>query len=973
MYANMPNKKRDSYKYPINLIRLILALACLVFLPSCGGEKDSTIAITPTPDNPQALTEAQIRALMAAEDYSPPGTVPTADTDTIAPPGQASNPDGTGYEVGRINIYAKDGVSFDQMKQYIESNGWKLIGHLRGDNSFAVDLQGTISEMAAIDLAGKSPLIFFSKAQSLNNKFGSISNDTYYKDNSKSERNLESINAPNAWKLLEGNNTIINVGVLDSGFKYTHEDVQFSSISTYSGLVDRNKEPFPCIPGVACNHGMLVSGILGATRNNEIGIAGVASNSINLHAYRTDPSNDNNLSRGFISLASQKVRVINYSMWSSKCDQDTKICQSIDKFLDEERISRTTQNEGLEKYIRLTRASAYNIVNKNKDILFVQISGNDGDKTWSGTNIKFTSEYAGLFASGSSIIGASTEIEKEIANTIRNQTLIVGAYSVDESTGAKSIASFTQLPSSTSDIDYPFILAPGVHIQSTLYKYKKDKDNGDIKYDSDETTGTSFAAPHVTGVAALVLKANPLFTPKEVRDIILDSANGEDGLPFNKNKKYSNGNYRYLNSEAAVSLAIDREKCGTVAPPTISNALGNPILFPTTNESVIFTSLVGPRASYSYTGYTWNFSDGSDPIFTGEPKISHTFSKNGSVNVAITPYIRSIKCPTVQTSIIIATDTSPKISSITPLNANLGTTTTFTITGSNLKNGMGFTVEDCDPSNNELPGGTETQRQYQCRFLGSGGTKHGTIKKVPGNNDADNIVYNFDVGVSNLENYLIEMSQSSLNSIGANFSGKYQFISGLNGRPAIKFFGVAEPGMIVIPNRTEIQFSDGATFDMWVRLDGNKGMTGSQQISTSNWVMALLAKATDQDGVAIFTSNTNSSISETGYGWSSWSSFDSSWNGQCQMINPIPGAKIGDWFRVTVTASATEGTSTYFNKKLVHTCPNARPNFSIMNTKNLSVGQFRSFDTNWYTLDGAIQDVRVYKKSLKPAEVSSLQ
>jgi hypothetical protein len=81
--------------------------------------------------------------------------------------------------------------------------------------------------------------------------------------------------------------------------------------------------------------------------------------------------------------------------------------------------------------------------------------------------------------------------------------------------------------------------------------------------------------------------------------------------------------------------------------------------------------------------------------------------------------------------------------SASPLAAEIGKDIIFTITGQNLTTGMGFAVDDCTPSSNELPGGTSTKRQFRCTINGIAGPKNGYLKKPDGT-----VLYTFTVNAS---------------------------------------------------------------------------------------------------------------------------------------------------------------------------------------------------------------------------------
>ncbi|HIK27553.1 MAG: S8 family serine peptidase [Oscillatoriaceae bacterium SKW80] len=73
---------------------------------------------------------------------------------------------------------------------------------------------------------------------------------------------------------------------------------------------------------------------------------------------------------------------------------------------------------------------------------------------------------------------------------------------------------FGEFSSRSGSTRLNYVVAPGVDVPSTIPPRS---------YDSQ--TGTSMAAPHVAGVAALILSANPLLTAAEVVDILTGTAN----------------------------------------------------------------------------------------------------------------------------------------------------------------------------------------------------------------------------------------------------------------------------------------------------------------------------------------------------------------------------------------------------------------------------------------------------------------
>ena len=84
-------------------------------------------------------------------------------------------------------------------------------------------------------------------------------------------------------------------------------------------------------------------------------------------------------------------------------------------------------------------------------------------------------------------------------------------FSVGAVNSSRTIASFSNLAGTNSSMQH--VMAPGVNVYSTLPGNRYGN-----------SSGTSMAAPHVAGVVALMLGANPNLTHAQVRSILTSSA-----------------------------------------------------------------------------------------------------------------------------------------------------------------------------------------------------------------------------------------------------------------------------------------------------------------------------------------------------------------------------------------------------------------------------------------------------------------
>lgn len=91
------------------------------------------------------------------------------------------------------------------------------------------------------------------------------------------------------------------------------------------------------------------------------------------------------------------------------------------------------------------------------------------------------------------------------------------------------------------------LVAPGVDIISTA-----PADSGYYRMSS----GTSYAAPHVSGVVALMLSVNPTLTPAQIREILHDSCTKLSDYTYDGNGWNSEVGYGLLNAENAVKGTV---------------------------------------------------------------------------------------------------------------------------------------------------------------------------------------------------------------------------------------------------------------------------------------------------------------------------------------------------------------------------------------------------------------------------------
>ena len=214
------------------------------------------------------------------------------------------------------------------------------------------------------------------------------------------------------------------------------------------------------VKGPDALHGSHVAGIIGAKRNNNVGINGVADN-VKILTVRLVPDGDErdkDVANAIRYAADNGAKVLNMSFGKSYAYNKQAVDDAI-------------------KYA------------ESKDVLMVHAAGNDSEDNDIEPN--FPMKYY-------------TDVKGDTTG-IANAWITVGATGLYLDN--ELLADFSNYGKKTVDV-----FAPGVHINSTV---------PDSKYKEEQ--GTSMAAPVVAGLAAMIRSYYPNLSAVETKQIIMES------------------------------------------------------------------------------------------------------------------------------------------------------------------------------------------------------------------------------------------------------------------------------------------------------------------------------------------------------------------------------------------------------------------------------------------------------------------
>ena len=400
------------------------------------------------------------------------------------------------YVDNTILLISEPDASYNDVTTLIEDLNGKICGYIDVVNFYQIDLVdknyndliNICSTLNNEDLI-KIAIIDYFEETPVYETSSEVYTDTFY------EYQYDMINLYDAWNLTKNITTDVTIGMIDCPVSLSHSDINVMNSDEYSASTLEN----PLIQSFN-SHGTHVAGIMAASSHGKTpgvypGAPIYSENGIN-----------NSLSYWIAStvnmIVKNNIKAINISMgYNSYIPVSASLgCEFSKQYI-------ISENEFFEAVLKNILASGY-------EFLICISAGNESNTSLYKTNSDYFTygekenlrkwDIFDIFSSEPDYCDSEyqyllTAIDDE---DVRNRIIIVG--SCDEK---KEYSSFA---SAGASVD---IVAPGENIYSTSYQI-----------DYEHMSGTSMAAPFVTGTAAMLFALEDSLSGEEVKEIIINSA-----------------------------------------------------------------------------------------------------------------------------------------------------------------------------------------------------------------------------------------------------------------------------------------------------------------------------------------------------------------------------------------------------------------------------------------------------------------
>lgn len=389
------------------------------------------------------------------------------------------------YVTDELDIYFQPGTNQLTIEQVVQSIGGTFLGSIPALNMYQLE----VPAQSFSDLTGRIEAAETSSSvtSAVHHLFSNY--EATFPNDPGAAAGIDAlnlINLPAAWNITIGSKSV-KVAVIDGEFDLSHPDFD----TNLSGFLLLGSAGL----AVTDPHGTRVASIIGATANNHIGIAGVMWN-VGLYLYgtaivSTPASNDNvAVQSAVVAAVANNVSVINYSAGVTCA---ASVCTIDD-------VAALKSQDGM-----FERLIAY--------------AQTQRDVTW-------------VIAAADHFLPLGLSSPARLSMTLPNVISVGAVYNSGQ------LASFSSYASTT--------YAPGVQVYSDV---PGGSYNGTCDKTECTSSGTSFAAPFVAGVAGLMLSVNPTLRSSIIKGIIQATAKHSGNFDPLSNE------VRVLDAYAAVQAA----------------------------------------------------------------------------------------------------------------------------------------------------------------------------------------------------------------------------------------------------------------------------------------------------------------------------------------------------------------------------------------------------------------------------------
>ena len=411
---------------------------------------------------------------------------------------------------------------------------------------------------------------------------------------------LDLINAEDAWDETNGSSEI-TVAVLDNAIYIDHPDLtNMIDRENSTDLGDGDNDPNPPVANYIWSHGTHSAGLIGAEKDNGIGVASIGSG-VKIMAVKlgTDASDGQSMAAGFegiIYAADHGADVINMS-WGSP------------------QFFQTMQN----------------IVNYayNKGCILLGAAGNNGNGAESQMNEDIPVNYTGYPAALEHVIavGSCNSDDKKSDFSCYGTWLDLlspGGYAY-QATGMMPITSFSVLSTTYNNAGTFGEMLSGQLGGITGGEMEFPTGGAGscgIEGQYDIMQGTSMACPVASGLAGLVLSKNPTLTPEELTAVMKSTCVNVDA----QNPEFvdSMGAGR-IDAYAAVHAA------GLLNMDLVADFEASDVIL-ATGASINFTD----RTIGTPTSWSWEFEGGTPATSTDQNPQNIAYNEEGIYQVRLT-------------------------------------------------------------------------------------------------------------------------------------------------------------------------------------------------------------------------------------------------------------------------------------------------------------------------------------------------